>query len=116
MPIVPVSKERIEELRLHLRALMSKKRPCNSDHFCPLCFDLLDLVDAYSALREENERLKARDKMLVVEVSAWAQRSVKAERELAAQRPLVEAAMTGEVNTIYRAALALRESKGDKNA
>jgi hypothetical protein len=120
------SDDRIRELREWLKR--------HSDCGALAVDDLLSLLDAYAALKEENATLRERIKSAQVEIDDLdlSRRLTDREAELEAARPLIEAAMGADTRTlrldaqtigetwaegesggtvILRAALALRQRK-----
>jgi predicted nuclease with TOPRIM domain len=62
--------------------------------------DLLSLLDAYAALKEENATLRERIKSAQVEIDDLSRRLTDREAELEAARPLIEAAMGADTRTL----------------
>jgi hypothetical protein len=127
----PLSAQRVEELKKSVLAGVPLDRKEMTD--------LLAILDSYSSMRAENERLRAEFSTLKKaydDECAWRgrgyrdllTRAEKAEAQLEKQRPLVEAVMgmsiktlrlwrglhgpDGEMESFLRAALKYREEEG----
>ena len=111
-----ISDERIKELREWLKTYSFTYGQCA---------EILTLLDDYSSLRAENERLEHLHKLDHSLADQWLARAEKAEAQLAKQAPLIQAVMEAKLfpaptdgrtcidshEKIIREALKLREGK-----
>ena len=111
-----ISDERIKELREWLKTYSFTYGQCA---------EILTLLDDYSSLRAENERLRTDNEKWTAMPWSWKARAEKAEAQLAKQAPLIQAVMEAKLfpaptdgrtcidshEKIIREALKLREGK-----